>query len=73
MDLEIIEYGFYSLLIVLLGFGIRKYLKWAKLNNQGLILGINVFWLKLTSNVFIIFGLIAFIAFLFTMYYDMSI
>tara|TARA_R110001592_G_scaffold11703_1_gene57482 strand:- start:864 stop:1085 length:222 start_codon:yes stop_codon:yes gene_type:complete len=73
MDLEIIEYGFYSLLIISSGFGIRKYLKWAKLNNQSLILGINVFWLKLTSIVFIIFGLVAFIAFLFAMYYDLTI
>jgi len=73
MDTETIEYLIYSAIMILAGFGIRKYLKWAKINNLRMILGINVFWIKLWGYIFIIVGFVSFIFLALALYGDLTI
>lgn len=73
MDIELVEYLIYSVLMILLGIGIHKYLKWAKVNDLKLILGINVFWLKFIANTLIILGIVSFIFLLIAVYFDLSL
>ena len=60
MDEGKLTYFFLSGMMVLFGYLIERYLKWAKLNNLNQILGIGIYWLKLYSKTLLLFGTIAF-------------
>lgn len=61
MDKVALTYFFLSIVMILMGYLIKRYLDWAKLNNLNSILGIGVFWLKFYGNALLIFGSIAFV------------
>ncbi len=62
MDLDIVMYWLIFLCLMLLGFAIHKYLKWAKVNNLKVILGINVYWLKFVANFLIVISILTILA-----------
>jgi len=61
MDFEFLTYLIISIGMILAGYLIKRYLKWAKISNLNKILGIGVYWLLLYSNVLLIIGSITFI------------
>ena len=61
MDIEFLTYLIISIGMILAGYLIKRYLKWAKISNLNKVLGIGVYWLMLYSNVLLIIGSITFI------------
>ena len=56
MDREFLTYLIISIGMVLAGYLIKRYLKWAKITNLNKVLGIGVYWLMFYANVLIIIG-----------------
>jgi hypothetical protein len=57
-------YGLLSIIFILAGIGLQKYLKKTGLGDMQRILGTTVYWLKLQSYFMIIMGSLALISFL---------
>ena len=62
MDLDIVMYWLIFLCLILLGFAIHRYLRWAKINNLRVVLGINVYWLKFLANFLIVISVLTILA-----------
>lgn len=63
--MQTIHYFFISVIMILVGIGIQKYLKKYQMNN---IRGMSVFYLKFASVALILFGAVSLIAFLVSFY-----
>jgi hypothetical protein len=61
MDFEFLIYLIISFGMVIAGYLIKLYLKWAKITNLSNVLGIGVYWLMFYANVLIIIGSIIFL------------
>ena len=61
MDSEFLIYLIISFGMILTGYLIKRYLKWAQISNLNKVLGVGVYWLMLYANVLLIFGAITFI------------
>jgi hypothetical protein len=47
--------------MMLIGYAVKLYLKWAKLDDLNKVLGVGVYFVKLYANALLIFGIIAFV------------
>jgi len=61
MDREFLIYLIISVGMVMAGYLIKRYLKWAKITNLNKVLGIGVYWLMFYANVLTIIGSIIFL------------
>lgn len=68
-----LQYGLLIPAMILGGYGLRKYLKWAGLNNINRILGIGIFNLKLTSWVLTLFGWVLAVIYFITVYFKLQL
>ncbi len=66
-----LEFSIASLTLILLGLGIKKYLRKTGIDNPR-ILGIGVFWLKFHANAFLLIGTFLFILILVALYFELQ-
>ena len=74
MEIEFYSiYGPASLLMIIVGIGIRKYLKRTKMNDHRRVLSASAYWLNLSSIFIIFLGIIAMISVLTAFYFDLKL
>jgi hypothetical protein len=61
MDREFLTYLIISIGMILAGFLIKRYFKWAGISNLNKVLGIGVYWLLFYANILLIIGSITFL------------
>ena len=59
MDDNSFYYFILSVIVFLVGYLIKLYLRWARINNLNQILGINIYWVKVYANILLLFGMIS--------------